>query len=252
MPRLRALLLDVDGTLAETERCGHRVAYNAAFEELLLPWRWSVDIYGRLLATAGGKERLRAYIAAHATAYAGERLDALVARIHESKNRHFARVARKLTLRPGVLRLVLEAHRSGIAVGLATTASAAAVEALLDANRPLRDAIDVIGAGDVVTFKKPDPAIYRWMLEALRVSPHEVLTIEDSAIGLRSARAAGIATLVTPSEYTRNDDFTGAAAVLTDLGEPAIRAQTLAGIAPRRGYVDVAYLIALRDAAVDP
>ena len=249
MPGLRALLFDVDGTIAETERGGHRVAYNAAFKELGLPWRWSADAYGRLLTTAGGKERLRAYIVAHAPTFAGPDLDALVSRIHERKSRLFARVAGDLALRPGVLRLVRETRTARIAVGLATTASRAAVDALLARQPDLAGTVAAIGAGDVVAAKKPDPAIYHWTLEALGARPDEALAVEDSGLGLRAARSAGVATLVTPSEYTRDDDFTGAAAVLSDLGEPEAQAQCLAGPAPLRGYVDVAYVAALLQAS---
>ena len=238
---LRALVFDVDGTLAETERDGHRVAYNAAFADLGLPWQWDAQTYGKLLHTAGGKERLRAYIATAQPAFAGAGLDALVARVHEAKNRHFGALARGLQLRPGVLRIVRAARQAGIRIGIATTASRSAVDALLRAYPELAAALDVLGAGDVVAQKKPAPDIYRWTLERLAIGSREALAIEDSALGLRSALAAGIATLVTPSDYTAAEDFAGAAAVLSDLGEPGAPARTLWGPPPPRGYADLAY-----------
>ena len=56
---LEALIFDVDGTLADTERDGHRVAFNQAFAEAGLDWHWGVGLYGELLAVTGGKERMR-------------------------------------------------------------------------------------------------------------------------------------------------------------------------------------------------
>jgi phosphoglycolate phosphatase-like HAD superfamily hydrolase len=58
---LRAIIFDVDGTLANTERDGHRPAFNAAFAEVGLSWHWDEAFYGTLLDVAGGLERIRHY-----------------------------------------------------------------------------------------------------------------------------------------------------------------------------------------------
>jgi beta-phosphoglucomutase-like phosphatase (HAD superfamily) len=59
--QLKALIFDVDGTLSDTERDGHRVAFNQAFDEFGINWHWSVETYGELLAVTGGKERMKFY-----------------------------------------------------------------------------------------------------------------------------------------------------------------------------------------------
>ena len=62
MPRLQALLWDVDGTLADTEQLGHRPAFNAAFAAAGLPWQWDTNTYRRLLGTSGGRERILSWM----------------------------------------------------------------------------------------------------------------------------------------------------------------------------------------------
>lgn len=245
-PRLRALLFDFDGTIAETERHGHRVAYNAAFEELGLPWRWDEALYGELLAVAGGKERLVAYIEREWPAlFAGRDVAAEAERIHLVKQRHFARIGKAIPLRSGVRRLVLEAKAHGVRVAIVTTAAPAGVDAVLAQDPPLRAAFDLIAAGDAVARKKPAPDIYEWALARLDVAPSQALSIEDSRIGLQASLAAGVRTLVTPSLYAAGEDFGGAAAVLSGLGEPDAPVSTIAGSPPETGYVDIHYACTL-------
>jgi len=244
-PQLRALVFDFDGTIAETERDGHRLAYNAAFEELALPWRWDERTYGALLATAGGKERLRGFIATERPELSPAAVAALAAEIHEVKRRKFGAIASRLAFRPGVRRLVSEARAAGVALAIATTAAPDGVAAMLANDAALRDAFAAISAGDVVAQKKPAPDIYLHALDALGVAAAAAVAFEDSAIGVRAARAAGLATIVTPSVYTADESFAGAAAVLSDLGEPGAAVTTLAGPPPPRGFVDLAYVGAL-------
>lgn len=238
---LRALIFDFDGTIAETERFGHRLAYNEAFAELGMTERWDEAAYGDWLAVAGGRERLEAYFAREKPALAPADREALAKRVHETKRRRFDAIGPRLTARPGVERLVAEARAAGLRVAIATTASPDGVNAFFAGNRKLGDAFDVVAAGDDVPLKKPAPDIYRLALERLGCAAAEALAFEDSAIGVRSARAAGLAVLVTPSGYTANEPFDGAAAVLSDLGEPGAPVTVLTGPAPPRGYVDVAY-----------
>lgn len=240
---LAAIVFDFDGTIAETERLGHRVAYNAAFAELGLAWNWDEARYGELLAIAGGKERIAHYIEhlRAADVPAGDRA-ALVAAVHARKQQIFPRLAPALAIRPGVKRLIAQARSEGVGVAIATTAARASVDAVIEPDRDLRSAFAVIAAGDVVARKKPAPDIFTYACEALGVAARNCIAIEDSAIGLRAGRAAGMGTLVTISDYTRNEDFAGAAAVLSDLGEPGRPARTLAGPTPPNGVVDLAYL----------
>jgi HAD superfamily hydrolase (TIGR01509 family) len=240
---LAAIIFDFDGTIAETERLGHRVAYNAAFAQLGLNWTWDEALYGELLAIGGGKERIAHYIEHYAPpdVPAGDRT-AFLALVHTRKQQLFTPLASTIAIRPGVRRVIAEAHAAGVAIAIATTAARAGVDALIGRDPDLRDAFAFIAAGDIVARKKPAPDIYTYVVDALGVAAAACVAIEDSAIGTRSARAAGIVTIVTVSDYTRGEDFSGAAAVLSDLGEPAAPALAIAGPALPAGYVDLAYL----------
>ena len=249
--RLRGLILDFDGTIAETERFGHRLAYNRAFAELGLAWDWTEEIYGDLLSVAGGKERLRYYLERyHPERLADPSTVALIAEIHRAKIRHFARIAPMIPLRPGLLRLVRESSLAGIKVAIATTASKQGVEALLAQDPVLPGMITVIAANEAVEKKKPAPDVYLWALERLALEAEDCVAIEDSNVGLRAALAAGLPTVVTVSDYTADDDFTGASAVLTCLGADDQPALSLRGPRPGAGRVDLAFLGTIREGAV--
>lgn len=248
---LRCIMLDFDGTIAETERFGQRVAYNRAFSELGLEWNWSEEIYGDLLSVAGGKERLLYYL----ERYHPERLsDAstpdLIIEIHRTKIKHFARIAPTIPFRPGLLRLAREANVAGIKVAIATTASKHGVEALLAQDPILPSMITLIAANEAVEKKKPAPDVYLWALDRLALGAAECVAIEDSNVGLRAALAAGLPTIVTVSDYTADDDFTGASAVLTCLGADDQPALSLHGPRPGAGKVDLPFLRTVQEGAV--
>lgn len=213
---LRALIFDVDGTLAETEEA-HRTAFNLAFTEAGLKWHWDKPLYRELLQITGGRERIR-----HFTTTIGETVsDAAVTALHHRKNALYAeRVdAGGLTLRPGIARVTREAMDAGVRLGIATTTSRANLIALLDRLLP-NVRFDAIVVGEDVLAKKPDPEAYRLVLRRLAMPAQDCVAIEDSRNGLRAARACGIATVVTPSAYTDHEAFTGAALVRASLDGP--------------------------------
>ncbi len=252
---LQALIFDVDGTLADTERNGHRPAFNKAFAAAGLDWVWSVELYGELLKVTGGKERIRRYLQAHRPDFkvSGD-VDAFITRLHLAKNRIYADMvaAGDVPLRPGVKRLLLEARAAGVRLAIATTTSMENVTALLEhcIGPEAQSWFEVIGAGDMVPAKKPAPDIYYYTLEALRLRSEQCLALEDSGNGLRSALVAKVPTLVTVSDYTMQDDFSGAAVVLDHLGEPELPARVLAGDLGGATYVDVDALRAVHARAV--
>jgi HAD superfamily hydrolase (TIGR01509 family) len=244
MNELAALIFDVDGTLADTEANGHRVAFNKAFAEAGLNWHWSVELYGSLLAVTGGKERILHYIRTYQPQFiAPGDLGEFIAELHRAKNGYYADMvaAGEIPLRPGVKRLLLEAQQAGLRLAIATTTSLENVEALLEHSLD-PDAVnwfEVIAAGDMVAAKKPAPDIYHYTLQAMNLSAAQCLAVEDSVNGLRSALAAGLKTLVTVSDYARNERFTGAAVVVDQLGEPGRPMTVLAGDADGATMIDV-------------
>jgi len=246
----QALLFDVDGTLADTERDGHRVAFNRAFAEAGLDWVWDEALYGDLLSVTGGKERIRHYVERHRPNAPPPRdLDALIARLHAAKTRHYTALLATagIALRPGVRRLLEEARRNGVRLAIATTTTPENVTALLhhglgpDAARWF----DVIGAGAAVAAKKPAPDIYHYVLERLHLPAAACVAFEDSENGLRAGLAAGLTTIVTVNDYTRTQNFEGAALVLDHLGEAGRPARILGGTAVGVSQLDLVTLGAL-------
>jgi HAD superfamily hydrolase (TIGR01509 family) len=213
----RALIFDVDGTLAETEEL-HRRAFNETFAAAGLAWHWSVEVYRELLRVAGGKERMARH---RADSGADAPDDASIAALHRAKTARYAALLASgaVTLRPGVATVIRAARAAGLRLAVATTTSPHNVAALCRAcwGQEADDIFDVVAAGDAVAAKKPAPDIYRLALDRLDLGPAEAIAIEDSRIGMRAARAAGLAVLVTPSAYTAGEDFSGADWVRPDL-----------------------------------
>ena len=220
--RLRGLIFDVDGTLANTERDGHRVAFNRAFAEAGTNWNWSVEFYGKLLTVSGGKERIKYFLQQYLPDYQpSPNLTDFVTYLHKLKTKHYLELLRSGTieLRPGAERLITEARKANIALAIATTTSFPNAVALLEKYLDL-DWFVAIAAGDIVPAKKPAPDIFHYVIEKMELPPESLLVLEDSDNGLESATAAGLSTVVTVNNYTADQDFSQAALVVSDLGEP--------------------------------
>lgn len=222
---IRALLWDVDGTLAETELDGHRRAFNRAFAEEGLPWRWDVDTYLPLLRISGGRERMRLYGRDRGDSISDEQIE----RLQRRKQLHYEQLVRSgaVGLRPGVRRLVLEANQAGLLQAIVTTSGRASVQALAHgAASDLTEAFSFWVCGEDVQRKKPDPEGYRQAIDRLGLEPAQVVAIEDSRNGLQAAHGAGLTCLVTLSDSSRweagpdgRQGFELALAVLDGLGE---------------------------------
>jgi HAD superfamily hydrolase (TIGR01509 family) len=246
---LQALIFDVDGTLAETERDGHREAFNRAFADLGFEDRWGPELYGELLAVPGGKERMRHYF----DDFVGKAVsDDTIAELHQRKGEHFGAMLREGAIppRPGVRRLLDEARQTGIRLAIATTTSPDPLHHLLvhtiDPDAP--QWFEVIVAGDEVPAKKPAPDAYDKALVDMGLAASDCLALEDSPPGVAAATAAGIPVVVTESDYNAGGDFTGAAAVFDGLGEPDEEpVRVLAGAVdlPEHGAVDLGVLRAI-------
>lgn len=247
MPQLKALLFDVDGTLADTERDGHRPAFNKAFREAGLDWDWTVELYADLLTVTGGKERIRYFLEKYLPGFAPEEgVAEFAARMHKRKTHFYLQMlqAGEIPLRTGVARLLNEARAAGLRLGIATTTTPDNVTYLLKAT--LGEAsvgwFDCIAAGDIVPAKKPAPDIYLYAMEMMGLKAEECLAFEDSENGIRSSLAANLKTVVTVNDYTRGHNFSRAVLVLDQFGEPGMPFTVLSGDADAYTCVTVPLL----------
>jgi HAD superfamily hydrolase (TIGR01509 family) len=221
---MEALIFDCDGVLADTERDGHRVAFNRAFREAGLDTIWDMGLYGKLLEIGGGKERMRGYFDKYGWPVPETERDALIKQLHALKTDIFMRIisSGELPVRTGINRVVDEAVAAGVKLAVCSTSNERAVHevvrVLLGPEREKKFA--GIFAGDIVAKKKPDPAIYNFAVKKLGLDPVHCLVVEDSRNGLLAAKGAGMHCIVTKSAYTKAEDFSEADAVFTELGDP--------------------------------
>lgn len=227
----KVLIFDCDGVLGDTEQFGHLPAFNQMWKELGVPWEWSVDEYGRKLKIGGGKERmaslfkepdfLKAYAQAPTTPEAQKEM---VAAWHKRKSAIYKEIINsgKIPPRPGVKRISEEALANGWTLAVASTSAPESVDAVLRhaMGEATRSRFALMLAGDCVKAKKPAPDIYLLAARELAVSPSECVVVEDSANGLEAATAASMKCVVTVSSYTKEEDFSSAAIVLSCLGDP--------------------------------
>lgn len=246
MSKVRAMIFDVDGTLADTEGEGHLPAFNQAFADFGLDWVWDRATYKELLAVTGGKERMRHFAASLPVERQVPDLETLIPQLHDRKNAHYQKwvLEGRLPWRPGVRRLMDEAAAAGRILAVATTTTRENVDALLESafGPDYESHFAILGCADTAPVKKPAPDVYQAVLDVLNLAPSECLAFEDSENGVRAARSAGIPVLVTPNDFTNDHDFSGALVVLDHLGEPDRPCRALVGPAPPKGYVDVRYL----------
>ena len=219
MPRDRrktpsAVIFDVDGTLVDSERDGHRVAFNGAFAAAGLPYRWDPQEYGRLLHITGGRRRIAAFLESHG--HSAPEAARLAGQLHAGKTQRFRDLIRlgRIPPRPGAVELLGELRAAGLRLAVATTGTRTWVEPLLDALFG-PGVFAVVVTGSEVSALKPDPAAYLEALARLGVPAGHAVAVEDSQNGLRAALAAGLRCVVVTNDYTRGQDFTGASAVLS-------------------------------------
>ncbi|MDJ0555570.1 MAG: HAD family hydrolase [Microcoleaceae cyanobacterium MO_207.B10] len=244
MTELSTLIFDVDGTLAETEKDGHRVAYNRAFAEAGLDWEWSTSLYGELLTVSGGKERIDYYISNYQPKLElSIPRDKLIDQLHASKCEYYQELIATGTipLRPGIKRLLTEARKNQMRLAIATTSALPNVTTLLEytLGKESISWFEIIAAGDMVPEKKPAPDIYYYVLEKMNIQANNCIVFEDSDNGLEAALKVGLRTVVTVNDYTKNQDFTGAKLVLNHLGEPEEPFTVISGNAQGKTYLDM-------------
>ena len=217
-----ALIFDCDGVLVDTERDGHLVAFNQAFADMGINIYWDEALYDRLLQTGGGKERMTAYF--NEFGWPSGHIDqkSLIAELHKRKSEIFLGLIEggKLSLRPGIARIIDEAIDAKLKLAVCSTSKLESVQGCLRLTGSKRiGRFERILAGDIVSRKKPDPEIYNLASAELGVPPAACIVIEDSAIGCRAAVAAGMRTVVTKSAFTRNEQFEGAFLIADELGD---------------------------------
>jgi HAD superfamily hydrolase (TIGR01509 family) len=218
---IQAVLFDLDGVIIDTERHGHRVAFNEAFGKSgYSDVVWDEELYHRLLQVGGGKERIKYYFERfYEGSNSPQDIDKFVIDIHKLKTGIFVKMLPTLSLRPGVRRFMEEWKNIGVPIGMCTTSNEMVAKTVAEVILPDIQ-FSVIIAGDMVKHKKPDPEIYNTALDIIGASAKQTLVIEDSHIGVSAAKSAGCTVLATYNAYTEDEDLRSAAFIVSCLGEP--------------------------------
>ena len=220
---MEALIFDCDGVLVDTERDGHRVAFNMAFMEMGIPEEWDIKEYKNLVQVAGGKERMKSYFDQHQWPEQYPDREQLIYDLHALKTRFFMQLIESgtLPLRPGVKRLVDEAIAAGVKLAVCSTSNEKSVRTIVEIllGKERRAHFAAILAGDIVSKKKPDPEIYNLCAKTLQINPENCFVIEDNRNGLLAAKAAGFNCLITSNDFSREEDFTEADILVNELGD---------------------------------
>ncbi len=221
---MQAIIFDCDGVLVDTERDGHRVAFNRAFRQKGLNIEWGVKQYQELLKTSGGKERIKFYFNQTGWPADVDDKDTYIKEMHKLKTDLFMQLIEsgELALRPGVARLVDEAIADKIILAVCSTSNERSVNLIVEKllGQKRRKHFAAVLAGDVVSAKKPDPEIYNLAIERLDLQPRRCVVIEDSHNGMLAAKAAGLPCVITTNGYTENENFSRADLVVHELGDP--------------------------------
>jgi len=244
--KLKGIIFDVDGTIADTEEI-HRQAFNQTFDEFNLNWHWSVDDYRKILHISGGKERFKKFLDEDKVLKSKiEAPKRFVRELHKRKSQLYRSILKHddIQLRPGVIRLINEALDKGIQLAVATSSSMANLTTLFNKTLDIEpnELFNSIVTSDTVQDKKPSPAVYQCALAGLGLSADTCIAIEDTQNGNLAALAAGLQTVVTTHAYTIDNDFTGAAIVINHLGEPDKPFSLSQGNSFNKSYVDVELL----------
>lgn len=223
MAEIKGFFFDQDGVIIDTERDGHRVAFNRTFKELGFEVEWDVETYHELLQIAGGKERMRHHLreSGFGRPVPSEQEEELIKRLHGRKTDLFIELIESgaLPLRPGVKRFMREVNELGLVLGICTTSDQRAARAV--SARILADIrFDFVLAGDVVSRKKPDPEIYLLALKRCGLKAEQCVVIEDSRNGVEAAKEAGLRVVATTNPYTEQEDLSRADLVVNCLGDP--------------------------------
>ncbi len=214
-----AIIFDVDGTLVETEDL-HRAAFNSTFKKWSLDWYWDKDMYKELLKVSGGKDRLVHYqnLVKPNRKYLNKQT---IIQIHKEKTLAYGQslTTSELFLRPGVAEFIKQAQTKNIKLAIATATSKTTVDSLIKHiwKVPTEKIFNAVATSDEIIRNKPSPEVYKLVLKKLRIKPKHCIAIEDSLNGLKSAKGADLRTIITPSSYTKNDNFALADIVLPSL-----------------------------------
>ena len=210
--KLKALIFDVDGTIANTEREGHLPACNEAFVRLNYPVQWSWAEYKQLLPLPGTQARVRQTLVDCQPGLAGAALDEAVEEFTAVKRQiYLEKFATAPTLRPGVKELVAEAVVHNLKLAIVTLSHEAQVKAMLQIQMPNYASVfnPILGKMTGPKHARGSP-LYTRCLAELDLPRDEVLVIEDSEGGTAAAVEAGLPVMVVYNDYTENGRFPGA------------------------------------------